>query len=98
MFALTFRREIENRFMATKLTTSCEWLSLQQLTEYAAVSDRTLRTWLHRATDALPAVRVHGKILVRRSEFDSWLEHHRIQPDGLNDVDSIVNAVIQDME
>jgi len=82
-------------FMAENSTISREWLSLQQLTEYAAVSDRTLRTWLHRGTDALPAVRVHGKILVRRSEFDSWLEHHRIQPDGLNDV---VNSIIKDVE
>jgi excisionase family DNA binding protein len=98
MFALIFRREIESRFMATKLTTSCEWLSLQQLTEYAAVSDRTLRTWLHRGTDALPAVRVDGKILVRRSEFDSWLEHHRIQADGLNDVEAMVNSIIKDVQ
>ena len=73
-----------------------EWLSLRQLTEYAAVSERTLREWLHREKDALPAVRVDGKILVRRSQFDAWLEHHRIQPSASIDVDAIVNDLLRD--
>jgi len=84
--------------MASKLTIDREWLSLQQLTEYASVSERTLRQWLHRPTDALPAVRVDGKILVRRSQFDSWLERHRIQPDVHVDVDGIVNSLMKDAE
>jgi excisionase family DNA binding protein len=74
-----------------------DW-SLRELTEYASVSERTLREWLHRSTDALPAVRVDGKILVRKSEFDAWLERHRIQPDAPIDVDGIVNAVLRDMD
>ena len=28
--------------------------------------------------DALPAIRVRGKILIRRSEVDMWLANHRI--------------------
>ena len=75
-----------------------EWLSLRELTEYAAVSARTLREWLHRSSDALPAVRVDGKILVRRSEFDAWLERHRIQPDAPIDVDGIVNGLLGDAQ
>jgi excisionase family DNA binding protein len=73
-----------------------EWLSLRELTEYVAVSERTLREWLHRSSDALPAVRVDGKILVRRSEFDAWLGRHRIQPDAPIDVDGIVNCLLGD--
>jgi len=73
-----------------------EWLSLRQLTEYASVSERTLRDWLHRATDALPAVRVDGKILVRRSEFDAWLGRHRIEPRAEIDVDAIVDGLLKD--
>ena len=82
--------------MPTTAQIDREWLSLRQLTEYAAVSDRTLREWLHRATDALPAVRVDGKILVRRSQFDAWLERHRIQPGAQIDVDGIVNGLLRD--
>jgi hypothetical protein len=86
-------------FMSSKFTIDCEWLSLRQLTEYApGICERTLRVWLHRATDALPAVRVDGKILVRRSQFDEWLERHRIQPDVQIDVDGIVNGLLKDAE
>ena len=84
--------------MASNLTIDRGWLSLRELTEYASVSERTLRQWLHRSTDALPAVRVDGKILVRKSEFDAWLERHRIQPDAPIDVDGIANAVLRDMD
>jgi excisionase family DNA binding protein len=75
-----------------------EWLDLRELTQYVAVSERTLRQWLYRAEDALPAVRVGAKILVRRSEFDRWLENHRIQPDTAIDVDGVVNSLLRDNE
>ena len=96
-FHLRLRAD-ENSFMAGTPTIDREWLSLRQLTEYAAVSERKLREWLHRATDALPAIRVDGKILVRRSQFDAWLECHRIQPDAPVDVDGIVSGLLRDVQ
>jgi len=51
---------------------------------------------MHRQNDALPAVRVDGKILVRRSQFDAWLERHRIKTDVSVDVDAIVNGLLRD--
>lgn len=56
-----------------------EWLDLKALQDYACVSERTLRQWIHRATNPLPAVRVGNKILVRRSAFDAWLESHEVR-------------------
>lgn len=56
-----------------------EWMDLKSLQRYADVSERTLREWIHRAVDPLPAVRVGTKILVRRSVFDAWLEAHQIR-------------------
>ena len=56
-----------------------EWMDLRTLQQYACVSERTLREWIHRAVDPLPAVRVGCKILVRRTELDRWLESHRIE-------------------
>lgn len=47
-----------------------EWLGLRQVTKCADVSERTVKTWIHSPLDPLPAVRVGGKILVRRSELD----------------------------
>ena len=51
-----------------------EWLDLKSLQRYACVSERTLREWIHRGANPLPAARVGTKILVRRSTFDQWLE------------------------
>jgi hypothetical protein len=56
-----------------------EWLDLRALQRYACVSERTLREWIHRPVDPLPAARVTTKILVRRSTFDQWLENHRLK-------------------
>jgi hypothetical protein len=49
--------------MANAVHVDREWLGLRQLTEYAAVSERTLRAWMHRQVDPLPAVQVDGKSL-----------------------------------
>lgn len=75
-------------------STEREWLGLRELTRYAAVSERTLRTWIRDPIDPLPAVRVARKTLVRRSEFDRWLERHRIKR---LDLDGMVVAVVQEI-
>ena len=71
-----------------------EWLGLKALTQYASVSERTMRQWIHRAVDPLPAVRVGAKILVRRSTFDQWLESHRLEP---IDVGCMVDEMVSDL-
>ena len=71
-----------------------DWLDLRRLTQYAAVSERTLRGWIHSPVDPLPAVQVRGKILVRRTDFDRWLEQHAVKPIDINGiVEEIVEAV-----
>jgi excisionase family DNA binding protein len=56
-----------------------EWMDLRRLTAYAAVSERTLREWIHRPENPLPAVRVGMKLLVRKSTLDRWLEAHQVK-------------------
>jgi len=56
-----------------------EWLDLKALQRHACVSERTIREWIHRPVDPLPAVRVGTKLLVRRSIFDRWLEAHQVK-------------------
>jgi excisionase family DNA binding protein len=68
-----------------------EWLGLRELTKYAAVSERTLRAWIHQAADPLPAVRAGGKLLVKRAAFDEWLERRRVQA---VDIDAIVRELV----
>jgi hypothetical protein len=71
-----------------------EWLDLATLTRHVAVSERTLRGWIHRSINPLPAVRVQGKILVRRSVFNRWLESHPLVPADSLDVEATANEII----
>ena len=68
-----------------------EWLDLKALQQYACVSERTLRQWIHRPTNPLPAARVGTKLLIRRSTFDTWLENHRLK---CADVACIVEDIV----
>jgi excisionase family DNA binding protein len=68
-----------------------EWMDLKSLQRYADVSERTLREWIHRASNPLPAARVGSKILVRRVAFDHWLENHRLKT---VDVSCIVDELV----
>jgi excisionase family DNA binding protein len=68
-----------------------EWLDLKALQQYACVSERTLREWVHRSSNPLPASRVGAKILVRRSTFDVWLEAHQVKS---VDIDGIVEEML----
>lgn len=70
------------------------WMDLRHLRTYATVSDRTLRAWINSQVDPLPAVRIGTKIFIRRSEFDVWMENHRIKQVGLGGmVEEIVQGV-----
>jgi hypothetical protein len=66
-----------------------EWMDLKALQEYADVSERTLRE------NPLPAVQVdRGKILVRRSHFDRWLEAHPFRAISSIDVGRVADEII----
>lgn len=67
------------------------FLSLRALASYSSLSVRTLRTYLTDPNHPLPCYRVGAKIIIRRSEFDSWLLHHRHV--GSADVDRLVAEV-----
>ena len=70
--------------MAKRLNnSSAEWMSMARLTEYADVSLRTLSEWIRDPVDPLPASQVGRKILVRRSDFDAFLQRHRRTPDTM---------------
>jgi hypothetical protein len=73
-----------------------EWLDLKALTEYACVSERTLRNWIHSADNPLPAAQRGNKIFVKRTVFDEWLQSHLIRSgQRIKDIaDSVVNELI----
>src|SRR5262245_13379343 len=74
------------------------WLSLRNLARYSGLSVRTLRAHLEDALDPIPCYRpggAHSKVLVRVSEFDSWMRTHRQV--GRVDIDGAVTEILRDL-
>jgi hypothetical protein len=69
------------------------YLSLRGLASYSSLSTRTLRGYLSDPLRPLPCYRIGGKIVVRISEFDTWLAAHR-ETTPLVDVRAIVDDML----
>jgi hypothetical protein len=85
------------------------WLSLGALSEYSGLSVRSLRAYVADPHRPLPHYRmkephviatktgrphtVTGKILVRRSDFDAWMQAFRYVPDLDKLVDEVVSEI-----
>ena len=72
---------------------SDRYYDLQTLAEYSSISVRSLRDYLSDPVNPLPSFCVKRKLLVRRSEFDRWIEGHRTVRTR---VDDLVNEVLRD--
>lgn len=69
-----------------------QWMDLKTLSRYACSGERTIREWIHRHNDPLPASQAGGKIRVNRQSFDLWMERQAVKIDRV-DVDGIVNEI-----
>jgi hypothetical protein len=82
-----------------KLDQRTEWMDLKALQQYACLSERTLRDWIRLAVNPLPAVQVEkGKLLVKRSQFDRWLEAHPYRGGEGQDLGRLVDDVMKDLK
>ncbi len=71
------------------------YLPLTALAGYAGLSVRKLRDFLVDPLRPLPCYRVGGKLLVRRSEFDTWIAAYRQR--GREDLDRVVTEMLRDL-
>ena len=76
----------------TAIVLKDRYFDLKGLSAYSALAEPTLRD--HIKKNRLPAFKVKGKILVRRSEFDTWVEAFRIN--RTQDIKKIANDVMRD--
>jgi len=69
------------------------YFPIKRLTAYSGLSERTLRTYLSHPVHPLPAYKIGGRVLVRRSDYDSWAARFRcLAPSS---VDAIVGDMIR---
>ena len=71
-----------------------EYLDLRGLSTYSSLAVPTLRDYLKEG--GLPHYKLRGKIIVKKSEFDSWMENYRV--DKREDLDDLVDDVINTMK
>ncbi|MBW1690820.1 MAG: helix-turn-helix domain-containing protein [Deltaproteobacteria bacterium] len=60
----------------TGITLKDQYFDLKGLSAYSALGVSTLRDYIR--AGKLPAFKVKGKVLIRKSEFDKWMEAQRI--------------------
>jgi hypothetical protein len=69
-------------------------LDLKSLSRYSCLGVPTLRDYLR--SGGLPYFKLKGKILVRLSEFDKWLESFRV--DTKQDLNNLVDDILTDLK
>ena len=70
-----------------------EWLDLRAFTRYVCVSERTVREWIYRRVDPLPAHQVGRKLLISKFDFDTWIRKFPIRIQEV-DVDALVSSLL----
>lgn len=69
-----------------------QYYDLRQLSKYSSMGVSTLREYLRRRPQ-IPHFKLNGKILVKRSEFDAWMENFRANDEA--DINTAVDAVLK---
>ena len=66
------------------------YFDLKGLAVYSTLGVSTLRDYIR--SGKLPAFKVKGKVLIRKSQFDSWIEDYRMNKKG--DINRIADEVV----
>jgi len=84
---------IPDNIIESAISLKDQYFDLRGLSAYSALGVGTLRD--HIKSGNLPAFKVKGKILIRRSEFDIWLEDYRVnRTKQINDiVDDVMSSL-----
>jgi len=71
------------------------YFDLPGLAEYSSLGISTLRMAIK--SESLPCFRLKGKILVRKCEFDKWMEQ-KYRFDGDRDISAIADEVMESLK
>lgn len=91
--------QIENRFSHVGNTSKSQndcYLGLKDLASHCGLSSSTLRSYLNNSSSPLPHFHVGGKILVKKSEFDKWIEAFRFRKRPIN-LDILVKEIMDSL-
>jgi excisionase family DNA binding protein len=72
--------------------TEPRYLDIKTLSRYSCTSPSKIRLYIKE--HGLPAYLIRGKMLIKREEFEQWLEGYRYDPD--QDLNEIVDGVMEE--
>ena len=72
-----------------------QYLDLKGLAAYSTLGVSTLRAYIRRGK--LPAFKVKGKVLIRKSEFDVWLDQYRMKRE-VKDLDKLADEAVKSLK
>jgi hypothetical protein len=73
------------------------YLDLKRLAAYSSLSVATLRQYINAADNPLPYYCIKRKVLVKKSDFDKWIEGHRHQRIDI-DLKAMVNDIMRKLD
>ena len=71
-----------------------QYFDLCGLARYSKIGKSTLRDYIRR--DGLPAFKIRGKVLIKQSEFDTWVNKFRISKK--RDLSRLADEVIEEVK
>lgn len=86
--------QIPNSIIEPIITLKDQYFDLKGLSIYSAISVGSLRDYLK--SGGLPCFKLRGKLLIKRSEFDAWLEGYRVN--RKQDLNNVVNEVLTSLK
>ena len=86
--------QIPDDIADSAITLKDQYFDLRGLSAYSSLKVPTIRE--HIRAGGLPAFKVKGKILVKMSEFDTWLEACRINKS--QDLDALIEDVMTEFK
>jgi excisionase family DNA binding protein len=86
--------QIPENIIETAISLKDGYFDLPGLAKYCSLKVSTLRS--HISSGDLPAFKCKGKILVKRSEFDAWIESYRLNKS--QNINSLVDGIVSSLK
>lgn len=83
--------QIPDDTITSPIALNDQYFDLPGLKAYSCIPVPTLRDYIKR--DGMPCYKLSGKILVKRSEFDAWMDEYRI--DSAEELNDKVGEVLE---
>jgi len=85
--------QIPDEIADRAITLKDQYFDLRGLSAYSSLKVATLRDHIRAG---MPAFKVKGKILIRMSEFNDWVERYRINKE--QDLNALVDSVMDELK